>query len=91
MKKAKIVFIGAAMFCLPILTSGVSKSEDPPFPSCEFTFYFFSSCGTYHQFTLPGDGCAAPIATAHNMAMALNTQDCGPGSPVPKVYMMAPQ
>ncbi|WP_199121068.1 hypothetical protein [Pedobacter sp. ASV28] len=85
MKKVKILFIGAAIFCLPFLTSGV-----PNPPECDFTFYVLTSCGTYHQFTLQGDGCAAPIAAAHNYALYLSSQDCGPGWPVPKVWMMAP-
>lgn len=87
MKKAKILFVGAAICCLPILTRAVSFNT-PEYQ--EYTFYFFTSCGTYHQFTLWSNS-GAPIADAHNTAVVLAAADCGPNGPVPKVYMMAPQ
>lgn len=86
MKKAKILLIGAAMFCLPTLTN--ADSNDLPTPS-SYTFYFTTSCGTYHEITLVRFG-GAPIAEAHNIAMEFSAEECGPGSPVPKVWMMAP-
>lgn len=52
------------------------------------TFYFVSSCGNVIIFSVEEIGDV--MAAAHNKAIELNSQDCGSGGPIPKIYMMAP-